>query len=89
MKELTFDVPGVSCQHCINAITKETQAVGVQDVQVDLTSKKVYVAFDPAKVSEAQIKNAIEEEAGYEIAGQHEGKVTSAPAMGKKPLNMA
>ena len=89
MKELTFDVPGVSCQHCINAITQETKAVGVEDVQVDLASKKVFVAFDPAKVSEAQIKEAIQEEAGYEIAGQHEGKVTTAPGQGRKPLNMA
>ncbi len=89
MKELTFDVPGISCQHCINAITSETQAVGVQDVQVDLVSKKVFITYDPAKVSEDQIKNAIEEEAGYEIAGQQIGHVATSPNEGKRPLNMA
>ncbi len=78
MKEITFDVPDVSCEHCINAITKETKAVGVQDVLVDLASKKVYVAFDPTKVSEAQIKEAIQEEAGYDIAGQQEGRAVGA-----------
>lgn len=89
MKELTFDVPGVSCEHCVNAITKETQAVGVQDVQVDLVSKKVFVSFDPAKVSEDQIKEAITEEAGYDIAGQQEGRITASPNQGKRSLNMA
>ncbi|MEI6046326.1 MAG: heavy-metal-associated domain-containing protein [Chloroflexota bacterium] len=89
MKELTFDVPGISCQHCINAITKETQAVGVTDVQVDLTSKKVFITFDPTKVSEEAIKEAIVEEAGYEIAGRYEGRVTTSPTEGKRSLNMA
>ncbi len=74
MKELTFEVPGISCNHCVNAITQETTAAGVQDVQVDLTSKRVYVAFDPAKVTEQQVKEAIEE-AGYDVAGQQAGKV--------------
>ena len=85
MKEITFDVPGVSCEHCVNAITKETQAVGVQQVQVDLPTKQVYVAFDPAQVSEAQVKEAIEE-AGYDIAGQHAGRSTSAKQVSQLPL---
>ncbi len=89
MKELTFEVPGVSCEHCVNAITQETKAVGVQDVQVDLVSKKVYVSFDPAKVSEEQVKEAITEEAGYEIAGQQEGRVMAPATEGKRILNLA
>jgi copper chaperone len=89
MKEITFDVPGVSCEHCVNSITKETKAVGVQDVQVDLVNKKVYVSYDPSQVSEDQIKEAIIEEAGYDIAGQQEGHLTTSPNQGKRPLNMA
>jgi copper chaperone CopZ len=73
----------------VNAITQETKAVGVQDVQVDLVSKKVYVAFDPTKVSEEQIKEAITEEAGYNIAGQQEGRVMSPATEGKPILNLA
>ena len=35
-----FQVPGVSCQHCVNAITSEVTAIpGVQQVQVALDSK--------------------------------------------------
>lgn len=86
MKELTFEVPGVSCNHCVNAITKETQGVGVNDVQVDLVSKRVYVAFDPAQVNEQQVKEAIEE-AGYDVTGQQEGNALTAPGIGKTSLN--
>lgn len=85
MKELTFEVPEVSCNHCVNAITKETTQAGVNEVEVDLGSKRVYVAFDPAKVSEDQVKEAIEE-AGYDIAGRHEGKVLSAAGQASSSL---
>ncbi len=85
MTELTFEVPGVSCNHCVNAITEETTTAGVNQVEVDLNSKRVYVAYDPAKVSEQQIKEAIDE-AGYDVAGQHEGKALSAAGQAKASL---
>jgi copper chaperone len=85
MKEVTYEVPDVSCQHCINAITKETQAAGVQNVVVDLPSKRVYVAFDEAQVSEDAVKEAIAE-AGYDIAGRYDGK--NLPGSGKLDLKM-
>jgi copper chaperone len=85
MKELTFDVPGVSCNHCVNAITKETKTAGVNEVEVDLQSKKVYVAFDPAKVSDQQVKEAIEE-AGYDVTGQQEGKALAGATQAKASL---
>jgi copper chaperone len=87
MKEITFDVPEVSCQHCIDAITAETKSAGVEEVQVDLNSKRVYVAFDPVKVTEQQVKAAIEE-AGYDIAGQQEGKALVAPGTNKQTLKL-
>lgn len=87
MQEITFDVPDVSCEHCVNSISKATKNLGVNEVQVDLPSKKVYVAFDPGQVSEQALKEAIEEE-GYDIAGQVEGNAIPAPASGKKFLNL-
>ena len=87
MQELTFDVPGVSCDHCINAITKATKNLGVDDVQVDLVSKKVYVAFDQTKVSADNLKEAIEEE-GYDVTGQAEGRAIPAASTGKKTLDL-
>jgi len=87
MQEITYDVPGVSCEHCINSITKATKALGVQEVQVDLASKKVYLAFDPATVGEQALKEAIEDE-GYDISGQVAGKAIPTAASGKKTLNL-
>lgn len=76
MKEVTYDVPDVSCQHCVNSITQAANGLGVQAVEVDLTSKRVFLAFDPAKVDEATLKSAIEEE-GYAIAGETAGRALS------------
>ncbi|MBN9392853.1 MAG: heavy-metal-associated domain-containing protein [Chloroflexi bacterium] len=87
MQELTFDVPGVSCQHCINSITKATKEVGVSNVKVDLPSKKVYVAFDPAAVTEPAIKTAIEDE-GYDITGEEPGNTIPAEEQGKRTFNL-
>ena len=60
-----FQVPEVSCQHCVNAITKEVTAIpGVQQVQVALDSKTVTVEH-AEHVSTDQLVAAINE-AGYE-----------------------
>ena len=60
-----FLVPGVSCQHCVNAVTKEVSVLPVvQRVQVDLGSKTVVVEHGE-QTSSDQIVAAINE-AGYE-----------------------
>lgn len=60
-----FRVPDVSCQHCVNAITKEVSSLqGVRDVKVDLDSKQVTVDAGE-QVSQAQLIEAINE-AGYD-----------------------
>jgi len=87
MKEVTYDVPDVSCQHCINSITQAAEGLGVQEVEVELTSKRVFLAFDPAKVDEATLKSAIEEE-GYQITGETSGRALGNPKQGKKSLEM-
>jgi copper chaperone len=60
-----FRVPDISCQHCVNAITKEVSGLaGVQRVQVDLDDKTVTVEHAP-QVTTEQIVAAINE-AGYD-----------------------
>ena len=60
-----FTVPSISCQHCVNAITKEVTSLnGVQNVKVDLSTKRVSVQADE-QVSTETIVNAINE-AGYD-----------------------
>jgi copper chaperone CopZ len=61
-----YSVPGMSCQHCVNAITAEVSPVpGVESVAVDLETKTVTVIG--TGVDDAAVRAAIDE-AGYEIA---------------------
>ena len=65
MKASTYSVPGISCEHCVDAITGELSKVpGVVLVNVDLSAKTVTVEGD---ASDAEIRAAIDE-AGYDIA---------------------
>jgi copper ion binding protein len=62
---LSYSVPGMSCEHCRAAITKEVGAVdGVASVTVDLERKLVTVGGEG--VSDADVRAAIDE-AGYDI----------------------
>jgi copper chaperone len=64
--ELTYSVPGVSCDHCRAAITAEVEQVpGVTGVDVDLAAKRVSVAGE--RLDDAAIRAAIDE-AGYDVA---------------------
>jgi copper chaperone len=64
--ELTYTVPGMSCDHCERAVRSELgEIAGVESVAVDLDAKLVTVrgeGFD-----DAALRAAIEE-AGYEAA---------------------
>ncbi|MGY9073316.1 MAG: heavy-metal-associated domain-containing protein [Acidimicrobiales bacterium] len=59
----TLNVPGISCQHCIDAITREVTAVdGVTDIAVDLDTKTVAVVGGETSAIIAAI-----DEAGFEV----------------------
>jgi len=59
----TFNVPDISCQHCIDAITREVTAVdGVTDIAIDLDAKTVAVVGGDLSAVSAAI-----DEAGYEV----------------------
>ena len=65
MSTRTYAVPGVSCQHCVNAIEGEVGGVpGVTTVTVDLDTKTVTVGGD---ADDTAVRAAIDE-AGYEVA---------------------
>lgn len=67
MVQKVLNVEGMSCSHCVNAVTKAVNALdGVSGVNVDLEGKKVTVDFEDDKVSLDTIKDAIEEE-GYDV----------------------
>jgi copper chaperone CopZ len=69
MTTTTIQVSGMTCGHCVNAVTQELQGIaGVQDVQVDLvasgTSRVVVTSAEP--LPQAAVVAAIDE-AGYVV----------------------
>lgn len=67
MKNAVLKVEGMSCSHCVNAVTKAVTALdGVSGVNVDLEGKTVTVDFDENQITLESIGNAIEEE-GYDV----------------------
>jgi copper chaperone len=69
MEKAVLNVDGMSCEHCVRAITKAVGGLdGVSDVSVDLKSKTVTVTHDPSKSPVGKIKSEIEDQ-GYDILG--------------------
>lgn len=67
MQNLTLNVQGMSCGHCVNAIEKSVgQLTGVELVKVNLTDAQVNLAFNKVQVSLDKIKETIEDQ-GYEV----------------------
>ena len=69
MSTATYTVVGMTCSHCVAAVTEEVSAVpGVTTVDVDLASGGLTVTSE-APVDGAAVRAAVEE-AGYEVAGR-------------------
>jgi copper chaperone len=67
MEKTVFKVEGISCEHCVNAITKAVGALpGVANVTIDLAAKSVEVEHDPSQTALEKIKAEIEEQ-GYDV----------------------
>jgi copper chaperone len=69
MRTATYTVVGMTCGHCVSAVTEEVSRVaGVSGVDVDLASGGLTVTSE-APVDESAVRSAVEE-AGYEVAGR-------------------
>ena len=67
MSEQIFTVVGMTCDHCVRAVSTELSKLdGVEQVDVDLASGRVDVA-SAAPLSATDIAAAVDE-AGYEVA---------------------
>jgi copper chaperone CopZ len=68
MSTATYTVTGMTCAHCVSAVTGELSALpGVTDVRIDLASGAVAVTSD-APLALRDVRAAVDE-AGYELAG--------------------
>jgi len=66
MTTTSYRVGGMTCEHCVHAVTKELRPLdGVSAVDVDLTSGNVTVTSDEP-LDEAAVRAAVDE-AGYEV----------------------
>ncbi len=63
----TFDIHGMTCEHCARAVTAEVSTLpGLRDVRVDLAAANVTVT-STSPVDRAALAAAVGE-AGYELA---------------------
>jgi copper ion binding protein len=68
MTTATYTVTGMTCAHCVAAVTEEVGAVpGVTGVEVDLATGALTVTSD-APVDDDAVATAVDE-AGYALAG--------------------
>jgi len=66
MSTTVWTVQGMTCAHCVAAVTEEVSAIpGVSDVAVDLASGTVTVTAEPAPSADAVA--AAVDEAGYTL----------------------
>ena len=67
MSESTYTVTGMTCEHCVGAVSSEVSSLpGVRQVDVDLGSGRVRVLHDQP-LDDGAVRAAVEE-AGYEVA---------------------
>lgn len=67
MENVTLNVKGMSCGHCVKAVEGSVGALeGVDQVKVNLEAGKVDIAYNDAKVSISQIKEVIDDQ-GYDV----------------------
>ena len=67
-REITLNVPDVSCEHCVKTVNGALGALpGVEAVNVDLAGKTVSLRYEPAQVTLERIKETLDD-AGYTVA---------------------
>ena len=67
MSTTTYRVEGMTCDHCVRAVTQEIGALpGVREVAVDLPTGQVTVRSD-RDLTDLEVSAAVDE-AGYQLA---------------------
>jgi len=61
MTVVTYNVPNISCGHCVHTIQTELAEVpGIRRVQADQTSQRVEVEFEPP-ATDARVRQVLAE----------------------------
>ena len=67
----TYDVVGLTCAHCVQAVTDEVAAIrGVRDVEIELVAggTSTVRVVSEAQLTVDEVRSAVDE-AGYELVG--------------------
>jgi copper chaperone CopZ len=69
MTTSTYAVTGMTCAHCVRAVTEEVRRIkGVSEVMVDLPTGALTIS-SAAPIDEAAVAEAVEE-AGYRLTAR-------------------
>ena len=64
----TIKIKGMSCQHCVMAVTKARSAIdGIKNVQVDLKTETA--SYDETRPVDMAVVSSAVKKAGYDVAG--------------------
>ena len=72
MTTSTYRVDGMTCGHCVSAVTEELKALeGVTAVTVDLQARgaSIVTVARPAALRDEQVAAALEEAGDYHLVG--------------------
>ena len=72
MTSATYQVTGMTCEHCVHAVTGELKNLGgVSDVRVDLVPSGLssVTVTSEAPLTGQQVAAALDEAGDYELAG--------------------
>ena len=78
MTATTYQVTGMTCEHCARAVSAELRALdGVSDVAVELVpgGESAVIVTSDAPLPPAAVAAALDEAGGYRLAGRAEERV--------------
>ncbi len=76
----TYSVSGMSCQHCVDAVTAEVGRIdGVEQVTIDLAAATVEVV-SASPLADDQVRDAVDE-AGFDLVSRDSSAGSSDAAM--------
>lgn len=71
MTTQTYSVTGMTCGHCVHAVTSELKALdGVSEVDVDLVAEgtSTVTVTSSSRLEDAEVEAALDEAGDYQLA---------------------
>lgn len=69
MAESTVKIDGMTCEHCVETVTKALKGLsGINEASVSLEDKNARVSYDERKVGIPEITKAVTD-AGFDVTG--------------------